>query len=84
MGSYRLFATGGNQPVGGMMTHVPGGPGPFWAYYFTVAALDAALERVRTGGGTVHQGPLEVPGPMFIANCQDPQGAWFSLVAQCR
>ena len=29
-------------------------------------------------------GPMEVPGPMWIANCMDPQGAAFSLVAPKR
>ena len=59
-------------------------PGPFWAYYFNVDALDAAIERVLGAGGKVMNGPMEVPGPMFIANCQDPQGTWFSMVAPQR
>ena len=84
MGVYRLFATGGKEAAGGMMTKMPGAPGSFWAFYFNVDALDAALAQVRACGGTVNNGPMEVPGPMFIANCQDPQGAWFSLVAPKR
>ena len=84
MGVYRIFATGGADGVGGMMTKMPEAPQPFWAYYFNVDALDAALERVKAGGGKVLNGPMEVPGPMYVANCQDPQGAWFSLVAPKR
>lgn len=83
MGVYRLFATGADA-VGGIMTKMPQVPQPFWAFYFNVDALDAALERVRTAGGQVIHGPIEVPGPMYVANCQDPQGAWFSLVAPTR
>jgi predicted enzyme related to lactoylglutathione lyase len=83
MGVYRLFSTGGPE-AGGMMNKMPEAPGPFWAYYFNVEALDAAMDRVRAAGGKVLNGPMEVPGPMFIANCQDPQGAWFSLVAPKR
>jgi predicted enzyme related to lactoylglutathione lyase len=81
MGVYRLFATGSPQAVGGMMTKMPESPVPFWAYYFNVDALDAAIDRVKVAGGKVVNGPQEVPGPMFIANCLDPQGAWFSMVA---
>jgi predicted enzyme related to lactoylglutathione lyase len=80
LGVYRLFATGA-EPAGGMMTKMPDMPTPFWAYYFNVPSIGAALERVVQAGGKVLHGPQEVPGPMFIANCQDPQGAWFSLVA---
>jgi uncharacterized protein len=84
MGIYRLFSTGGADAAGGMMTRAPETPGPFWAYYFNVETLDAAIERVQAGGGKVLNGPMEVPGPMYVANCQDPQGAWFSLVAPQR
>jgi len=83
MGVYRLFATGG-EPAGGMMTKMPHMPKPFWAYYFNVDALDAAIERTVQAGGKVLNGPQEVPGPMYIANCQDPQGAGFSMVAMKR
>ena len=83
MGVYRLFATGG-EPVGGMMTKMPEMPMPFWAYYFNVDSLDAAVERTVQAGGKLLNGPQEVPGPMFVANCQDPQGAWFSMVASKR
>ncbi|MEY4736212.1 MAG: hypothetical protein RL302_531 [Pseudomonadota bacterium] len=84
MGVYRLFSTGGADAAGGMMTKMPEAPVPFWAYYFNVDALDAAMDRVKAAGGKVMNGPMEVPGPMFIANCQDPQGAWFSMVAPQR
>lgn len=84
VGVYRLFSTGGSDAVGGIMTKMPEAPVPFWAYYFNVDALDTAIDRVHTAGGKVLHGPIEVPGPMFIANCQDPQGAWFSMVASQR
>lgn len=83
MGIYRLFVTGG-EPVGGMMTKMPEMPTPFWAYYFNVESIDDAIERTKKAGGKVIMGPNEVPGPMFVANCQDPQGAWFSMVAPKR
>ena len=82
-GVYQLFATGG-EPVGGMLTKMPDCPRPFWLLYFNVATLDAALDRVRAGGGTVIVEPMEVPGGSWIGQCLDPQGAMFALVAPKR
>ncbi|MCO5124120.1 MAG: VOC family protein [Rhizobacter sp.] len=83
MGVYQLFAAGG-QAIGGMMTKTPETPAPNWLYYFNVDALDAAIERVKAGGGKVPDGPMEVPGPMWVARCSDPQGAMFAMVAPKR
>lgn len=79
MGLYRLFAVDGVQ-TGGMMDAPPGLSGPRWRYYFTVAGIDAALDRVRAGGGDVISGPHEVPGGSRVAMCIDPQGASFGLL----
>jgi len=83
MGVYQLFATGG-LAVGGMMRRPPTVPQPFWVYYFTVPALDAALARVTEGGGHILNGPQQVPGDLWIAQCLDPQGAFFALLADKR
>ncbi len=83
MGIYQIFAAGG-PPIGGMMTRVPTTPGPFWLYYFNVAALDAAMARVGAAGGRVANGPHQVPGGSWIAQCFDPQGAMFAMVAPQR
>lgn len=80
MGTYRIFRTGA-KVAGGMLTKRPEMPQPFWAFYFNVESISAAMERTKTAGGKVMNGPMEVPGPMWIANCMDPQGAWFSMVA---
>jgi hypothetical protein len=79
MGVYQLFSTG-DAPDGGMMNRMQGTPGPFWLYYFNVDAIDAAVERVKGAGGVVMQGPHQVPGGSWIAQCTDPQGAMFALV----
>lgn len=83
MGTYQLFCAGA-EPVGGMMTKPPEMPVAAWAYYFNVEAIDAAVERVKAGGGQVINGPMEVPGGSWIINGIDPQGAMFSLVAPKR
>jgi predicted enzyme related to lactoylglutathione lyase len=56
----------------------------FWLYYFNVPAIDAALARVSAGGGKVLNGPMEVPGGSWVAQCMDPQGAMFALTAAKR
>jgi predicted enzyme related to lactoylglutathione lyase len=77
MGVYQTFAAGG-EAIGGMMNS-PGAP-PNWLFYFSVESIDAGAERVRASGGEVLQGPLEVPGGLFIIQGRDPQGADFALL----
>ena len=83
MGKYHMFGRH-LGPLGGMMNkpkelaQVP----PNWGTYFLVRDLDAAVERVKTGGGKILNGPMEVPGGDRIVNCLDPQGAAFSLHAK--
>jgi uncharacterized protein len=60
MGTYQLFAAG--DAIGGMMNKPAGIPAPAWLYYFNVAAIDGAAERVRKIGGQVRSGPHPVPG----------------------
>ncbi len=79
-GLYQTFATGG-APVGGMMTKPPQVPQPGWLFYFNVDAIDAAIGRVKAHGGEVLHGPMQVPGGSWIAQCRDPQGAMFAVVA---
>ncbi|MEO6928643.1 MAG: VOC family protein, partial [Casimicrobiaceae bacterium] len=83
MGTYQLFSAGA-EPIGGMMTKPAQTPHPCWLYYFNVDAIDAAAERVKANGGTVVNGPHEVPGPMYVVQCMDPQRAMFAMVAPKR
>ena len=83
MGVYQTFATGG-EPVGGMMTKTPDTPAPFWLYYFNVDSVDAAVTRVTQGGGRVVMGSHQVPTGQWIAQCLDPQGAMFAMLAPKR
>lgn len=77
LGTYQTFAHGG-QMIGGMMNRDSNIPMACWGYYFIVADIDKAVDKVKAGGGMVLNGPMEVPGG-FIINCTDPQGAYFSL-----
>jgi uncharacterized protein len=83
LGVYQTFSTG-NGTAGGMMTRMPDTPRPCWLYYFNVDGLDAATERVKSAGGSVCMGPHQVPTGQWIAQCTDPQGASFALLAPRR
>lgn len=82
-GPYWMFKSqSGDRSLGGMsaMAAKMGVP-PHWLCYVTVDDLDRALERVQSQGGTVVNGPMEVPGGDRIVHCMDPQGAAFALHA---
>lgn len=83
MGIYQIFAIDG-AATGGIMTKMPEVPRPFWLYYFNVDSIDAAAARVKNGGGTIANGPLDVLGGSWILQGFDPQGAMFGLVAPKR
>lgn len=78
MGIYRMFGQRG-ETYGGMFNRTPEMPPPNWLSYVRVRDVRAAAERVKGLGGTVVNGPMEVPGGDWIAQCLDPQGAMFAL-----
>jgi uncharacterized protein len=83
MGKYQMF----NRPhgmIGGMMNKPPAMAQvpPHWLIYFRVPDINAAADRVKKNGGTVVNGPMEVPGGDWILNAIDPQGAAFALHAK--
>ncbi len=83
MGTYQIFTTKGRQ-MGGMMKKMAQEPMAHWAYYINVEAIDTAVERVKSAGGQVLNGPMDVPGGSWIIQGRDPQGAMFALVAPKR
>ncbi|MEA3542059.1 MAG: VOC family protein [Pseudomonadota bacterium] len=84
MGSYQLVSQSGGSDFasmsGGIMPRPKEMPMPAWLFYFTVGDIDAAVDRVSAGGGTILNGPMEVPGGAWIIQASDPQGAMFALV----
>lgn len=78
MGTYEFLRHG--VAIGAMMTKMPDMPVSAWAFYFRVADIDKAAEQVKASGGTVYNGPQEVPGGDYVINGIDPQGAHFALV----
>lgn len=83
MGTYQLFRLG-DRMIGGMMNRPPQMPVSAWLFYVNVPAIDAAVERAMAGGGKLLNGPVQVPGGSWVAQCMDPQGAVFAMVAPGR
>jgi len=72
----------GRETIGGMFTKPTTEPVPFWLYYFNVGDIDVAMKRVKAGSGEIVNGPIEVPGGKWIAQCTDPQRAIFALAGK--
>lgn len=80
-GTYQQFAAAG-ETIGGMFNKPPTAPVAFWLYYFSVADVGAAAERVKSAGGNILEGPTDVPDGDRVARCVDPQGAMFALIGR--
>src|SRR5258708_39635871 len=83
MGKEQRFNRGPGR-IGGMMNkpkEMAQAP-PRWGISFRVPDINAAAERVKANGGTILNGPLEVPGGDWILHAMDPQGAAFSRHAK--
>ena len=80
MGDY-IFVAAGDATIGATMKADPNGPPPGWTFYFRARDIDAAAATVSARGGTVHMGPVEVPGGDRIIVASDPHGARFGVVA---
>lgn len=79
MGQY-VFITHDGTDVGAIMQKTPDMPAAMWSHYFYVPSVSAAKAAAEEAGGTVINGPMEVPGGQWIIQGTDPQGAMFALV----
>jgi predicted enzyme related to lactoylglutathione lyase len=79
MGKYLIYGAG-SVPFGGMMT-LKSGPGPNWLSYVHVKDVNQTAKKVKSAGGRVINGPMEVPGGDWIVQAVDPQGAMFAAHA---
>jgi len=79
MGKYRFIHRHGVN-IGAVMPKMPEMPVSLWTYYIGVDDIDRAASAVQSGGGSILNGPMEIPGGEFALNALDPQGASFGLV----
>ena len=81
-GTYQMFSTNHDEEMtGGMMNRFQETARAGWVFYFNVADINEAAERVKASGGVVAHAPSQVPGGLWVAQCVDPQGALFGMVA---
>ncbi len=78
-GPYDPFSVGGDA-IGGFMDSGLPGLHPHWLYAFAVPDLSRALGEVRALGGSVNAAPEPGPAGLWVAACEDPQGAAFALL----
>ena len=79
LGIYFMFGRGG-RTLGALFNKPAQMPGPpHWLLYARVADAHKAATSVKALGGQVLNGPMEVPGGDWIAQCADPQGAMFAV-----
>jgi hypothetical protein len=81
MGTYTEWLRG-EDSIGGMMDvsgRLPDEIPAHWLVYFAVDNTDAALETVKSAGGGVSFGPIDIPAGRF-AIVTDPHGAAFAVI----
>lgn len=79
MGKYRFIQQSG-VGIGAVMPKVPQMPVSMWTYYIGVDDIDRAIAAIEAGGGTILNGPMDIPGGEFALSALDPQQAAFGLV----
>ena len=80
MGTYQMYGRGAH-PLSGMFNKPVEMPMSAWLFYIRMPDVNAAVEKIRELGGTVLNGPMEVPGGDWVAQCVDQQGAEFAVHA---
>lgn len=80
MGDY-TFVDCGDVRLGAMMDRASPEQPLKWTFYFAIPDVDAAVDKVKSGGGTVIMGPMDVPGGQRIIVAVDPQGASVGFVS---
>jgi hypothetical protein len=80
MGMYFIFQKSGHD-CAAMFQRMPdmASVPPFWMTYVQVDNTDAATEKAKSLGATLHNGPMDVPGQGRMSILADPQGAAFSI-----
>ena len=79
MGKYRFIQNRGTN-IGAVMRKPDQLPVSRWTYYIGVDDIDRAADAIKSGGGQILHGPMEIPGGEYSLNGMDPQGASFGLV----
>lgn len=77
LGDYS-FLHAGETAIGAVMPVVMNAR-PGWLVYFGTDDIDAAVERLKAAGGTLIQGPDQIPGGSYAVVAEDDAGARFGF-----
>ena len=75
-----VFVQAGDQMIGATMNAGAGDAPVGWRFYFRAPDIEEAAAKVTKNGGTVHAGPMEVPGGDRIIVASDPHNVMFGVV----
>jgi predicted enzyme related to lactoylglutathione lyase len=78
-GDYLFVECEGNQ-IGAINPWIAEGQNPMWLLYLGVDSIARAVEAAKANGGTVVNGPHEVPGGDHVFVATDPAGAMIGFV----
>ncbi len=83
-GDYTFFGKGEIEMIGAMMDGQKPGETPLWNFAFNVLDIDTAKSAVENAGGTITDGPMELPGDEgdWMIQVIDPQGAKVMFVGK--
>lgn len=79
-GTYIIWGLDGRR-MGGMFKSTQGAPNG-WLGYVHVKDVHQTARKVKSAGGQVVNGPMEVPGGDWVVQVVDPQGAMFAAHAR--
>jgi predicted enzyme related to lactoylglutathione lyase len=78
---YIVFMNGDRAGAGLMQIRPEWGDVPsHWMVYFAVEDCDASADRVKELGGSIENGPIDIPDMGRFALVSDPQGAYFTII----
>ncbi len=79
MGGGMIYSTfkPSSGPGGGLYS-MPNMP-TFWLAYVGVEEINAATDKAKSLGATIHKGPMEIPGIGWMTILADPTGATIAL-----
>jgi predicted enzyme related to lactoylglutathione lyase len=79
MGGGMIYSTfkPSSGPGGGLYS-MPNMP-TFWLAYVGVEEINAATDKAKSLGATIHKGPMEIPGIGWMTILVDPTGATIAL-----
>ena len=84
MGDYAFIGRGEDFRPGAVMSSATTGAPARWNWYVNVPDIDAAVATAQGRGGSLIQGPDQIPGGDYSANIADPGGNQIGLVGPRR